>query len=232
MSAGEFSYDYPRPAVTVDIVVFGIQDGPLEVLLIERGEPPFRGCWALPGGFVRMGEGLEAAARRELAEETGVTELFIEQLFTFGAVERDPRGRVVSVAYYGLVRPSHHRLHATTDASDARWYPVDQLPELAFDHAAIIETALARLRGKLTYRPVGFELLPEKFKLSQLRELYETILERPLDKRNFRRKLLKMGVLQPLEEREENVAHRAARFFRFDREAYAELEARGVDFDL
>lgn len=155
-----YTYEHPRPSLTVDAVVFGYDDALLRILLVQRGTPPFEGSWALPGGFVRMDETLEEAARRELREETAVTRLYLEQLYTFGDPGRDPRGRVVSVAYYGLVKLADHRVRASTDASHAAWFDVDDLPTLAFDHARIVETALERLRAQVRYRPIGFELLP------------------------------------------------------------------------
>src|SRR5436190_4797223 len=196
-----FSYEYPRAALTVDCVVFGFDEGELKILLIERGLPPFKGKWALPGGFVRLDETVDEAAHRELLEETGLRNVFLEQLYTFGAVKRDPRERVVSVAYYALVKLVEHPAVGATDASDARWFPVAETPALAFDHAEILSTALQRLRGKVSYEPIGFELLPEKFTLSQIQHLYQAVLEVPLDKRNFRKKILSMGLLVPLRER-------------------------------
>src|SRR5262249_13277904 len=160
--------DYPHPSLTVDCVVFGFDQGDLKVLLIERGAEPFQGMWALPGGFVRIQESLEKAARRELSEEAGITKLFLEQLYTFGEVDRDPRVRVVTVAYYASVDPSQHDIRPRTDARAVEWFPVSRMPRLAFDHRRILEIALARLRAKIRYQPVGFELLPEKFTLSQL----------------------------------------------------------------
>ena len=171
-----YTYQYPRPALTVDCVVFGFDEGELKVLLIERGLEPFKGQWALPGGFVRVDESLEAAARRELVEETGLSNVFLEQLYSFGAIDRDPRERVVSVAWYALVKLSDHRAKAATDAANAEWFRVSKVPRLAFDHAEILDTALNRLRGKVRYQPIGFELLPEKFTLSQLQHLYEAVL--------------------------------------------------------
>src|SRR5919201_2503311 len=194
------TYEYPRPALTVDAVVFGLDDEDLKVLLIQRGLEPFKGKWALPGGFVRVDETLDEAARRELAEEAGLEGVFLEQLYTFGAVNRDPRERVVSVAYYALVKLAAHETKAATDAADARWFPISKVPKLAFDHADILATALARLKGKVRYQPIGFELLPPKFTLSQLQHLYEAVLETPLDKRNFRKKVLSFGLLAPLKE--------------------------------
>ena len=227
-----YTYEYPRPALTVDCVVFGLDAAALKVLLIQRGEPPFVGAWALPGGFVQMDETLEAAALRELEEETGLTRLYLEQLYSFGDPGRDPRGRVVTVAYYALVRLADHAARAASDASAAAWFPVGALPELAFDHATITQRALERLRGKLGYQPIGFELLPAKFTLTELQRMYELILERPLDKRNFRKKALALGILTALDETERGVAHRAARLYRFDRRGYARRVREGFHFEL
>src|SRR5688500_15055599 len=206
------AYEYPRPAVTVDCVVFGLdldqQD--LKLVLIERKGEPFAGTWALPGGFVRMDETLERAARRELHEETGLSRLYLEQLYTFGDPGRDPRDRVITVAYYALVKLTDFNPRAASDAKDVAWFGVADLPPLAFDHDLVIETALSRLKGKVRYQPIGFELLPTKFTLSQLQRLYETVLERTLDKRNFRKKILGMRLLVELTEIQKDVAHRAA----------------------
>lgn len=226
-----FTYQYARPALAVDCVVFGLADD-LEVLLIQRDLPPFQGHWALPGGFVHMDETVDEAARRELEEETGLHRVYLEQLYTFGDLGRDPRDRVVSVAYYALVKLSDHRVKAATDAREAAWFPAGSPPKLAFDHDRILQLALARLRGKVVYQPIGFELLPPKFTLSQLQRMYEIILEKPLDKRNFRKKVLAMGLLEELAEVEQGVAHRAARLYRFDRKRYQELTKQGFHFEL
>jgi 8-oxo-dGTP diphosphatase len=226
------TYEYPRAALTVDCVVFGLDDEDLKVLLIQRGGPPFEGQWALPGGFVRVTETLEDAARRELEEETSLSHLFLEQLYTFGDVDRDPRERVVSVAYYALVNLQDHKLHAATDARDAAWFGVHDAPTLAFDHADILQTGLERLRGKLRYQPIGFELLPKKFTLSQLQHVYELVLERELDKRNFRKRALAMDLLIETDDIEQDVAHRAARLYRFDERKYRRLVKTGFNFDL
>ncbi|MGC4013118.1 MAG: NUDIX domain-containing protein [Luteolibacter sp.] len=225
------TYEYPRPALTVDCVVFGFDGEGLQLLLIRRGIEPFLGAWALPGGFVRMDEDLDAAARRELLEETGVRDLFLEQLYTFGTPERDPRGRVVSVAYLALVRPDEHPATGDTDASEAKWFAVEALPALAFDHAAIVEKALERLRGKIRWQPVGFELLPEKFTLTDLQSLYEAILGRSLDKRNFRKKLLQFDFVVALDEYRSG-RNRPARLHRFDRKQYEHLVRAGIHFEL
>jgi 8-oxo-dGTP diphosphatase len=227
-----YTYEHPRPAVTVDCVVFGVDEEDLKVLLIQRDVEPFAGRWALPGGFVHEDEDLPEAARRELEEETGLEKVFLEQLFTFGAPGRDPRGRVISIAYYALVKLADHRVRAATDAREASWFSVWDTPSLAFDHDRVLQTALARLKGKVRYQPLGFELLPPKFTLTQLQRVYEKILERPLDKRNFRKKLLTMGLLVELDEVEQDVAHRAARLYRFDRKKYLQLEKEGFNFEV
>lgn len=227
-----YQYEFPRPALTVDCVVFGLDDQDLKVLLIQRDLEPFAGKWALPGGFVHEEETLEEAARRELAEETGLTRVFLEQLYTFGDPGRDPRERVVTVAYYALVNIRDHKVRASTDARNAAWFAVTDLPSLAFDHDYILETARQRLRGKLSYQPIGFELLPQKFTLSQLQRLYETILEKPLDKRNFRRKILGTSLLHETDEIEQDVAHRAARLYSFDEAKYRRLAKQGFLFEI
>jgi 8-oxo-dGTP diphosphatase len=227
-----FTYEHPRPALTVDCVIFGFDDADLKVLLIQRDLSPFKGKWALPGGFVHVDETLEAAARRELVEETGLKDVFLEQLYTFGEVKRDPRERVVSVAYFALVALHDHVPRAATDAQNALWFGLSDLPTLAFDHDAIVAAAVGRLRAKVRYQPIGFELLPSKFTLSQLQHLYEAILERELDKRNFRKKLLAMELLVETDEVEQDVSHRAARLYRFDQSKYDRLVRRGFNFEL
>jgi 8-oxo-dGTP diphosphatase len=227
-----YTYEYPRPALTVDCVVFGLDDEDLKILLIQRDKDPFQGRWALPGGFVLMDETLEAAARRELSEETGIDKVFLEQLYSFGDPGRDPRGRVVTVAYYALCKLGDHRVRAATDARDAAWFACSDPPPLAFDHDRILAVAKERLRAKVRYQPIGFELLPPKFTLTQLQRLYEIVLEKPLDKRNFRKKLLAMDLLVELDEVEKDVAHRAARLFRFNQRKYEQLRKVGFNFEL
>src|SRR3954468_9620284 len=227
-----FTYEYPHPAVTVDAVVFGYDEADLKVLLIQREQAPYKSRWAFPGGFVNIDEALEDAARRELEEETGLTRLYLEQLYTFGTPKRDPRERVISVAYYALVKLTAHAVRAASDAKNVAWFPVADLPALAFDHEEILDVALRRLKGKIRYEPIGFELLAEKFPLSELQRLYETILEQPLDKRNFRKKILSMGFLADTDEIQQDVAHRAARLYRFDEAAYKRLKKAGLTFEL
>lgn len=227
-----FTYKHPHPAVTVDCVVFGFDDADLKLLLIQREVEPFKGRWALPGGFVRMNEDLEDAARRELAEETGIEQLYLEQLYSFGDPDRDPRERVISIAYYALVKLADHDLRPASDAKDVAWFPVAELPKLAFDHERIVETALRRLKAKVRYEPIGFELLPEKFTLGELQRLYEAVLEQAVDKRNFRKKILSTDLLDPLDEYQQDVAHRAAQYYRFNHQRYEQLKKRGFNFEL
>lgn len=226
------SYPYARPALTVDAVVFGWSTASLEVLLIRRGLAPFKGRWALPGGFVHVGESPDTAVRRELREETGLGDIYLEQLATFGEPDRDPREHTVTVAYFALVNRAGHDARADTDAADAAWHPAAPPPSLAFDHRRILDAALERLRGKVRYQPIGFELLPEVFPLRELQRLYETILGRPLDKRNFRKKVLSMGILRETDEFEHGVTKRPARLYGFDRWAYDRLVKKGFHFEL
>ena len=227
-----YTYEYPRPSLTVDCIIFGLDESSrLKVLLIQRAKDPFKDAWALPGGFVDENETLEYAALRELKEETGVSEVFIEQLFTFGTPGRDPRGRVVTVAYYSLINLAEHKIGADTDAQDVKWFPINSLPPLAFDHAEILETAITRLRGKVRYQPIGFELLAEKFTLTQLQKLYETILDKELNKRNFRTKILKMNILKE-EDILRGVAHRPAQLYSFDKAKYEAYLNQGFNFEI
>ena len=227
-----FTYEWPRPALAVDCVVFGLDETDLKVLLIQRRIPPFQHAWALPGGFVRMDEDLEAAAKRELQEEAGVSDVYLEQLYTFSGLDRDPRERVVTVAHYALAKLSDHKIRAATDAMGVGWFALDDLPKLAFDHSEIVRTAHERLRGKVRYAPVGFELLPPRFSLTQLQRLYEIILGTELDKRNFRKKLLGMDLLVETDEYEQGVRHRAARLYRFDRRKYDRLAKQGFEMQI
>jgi 8-oxo-dGTP diphosphatase len=216
--------------VAVDLVIFTLRDGALHALLIQRAAPPFEGRWALPGGFILHGESLEDAALRELGEETGVRNVYLEQLYSFGDPDRDPRARVISVAYYALVAADRAPLSAGSDASDARWWPVAKHPPLAFDHGRILEYALERLRNKLEYTTVGFQLLPPKFTLTQLQLVYEAILGRPLDKRNFRRKMELLGILKPLQEWAREGRSRPAQLFTFSAKRFEKLKDKGILF--
>lgn len=219
-------------SVAVDAVVFGYDSAEgLAVLLIKRKGSPYKGQWALPGGFVKKKESLEEAVERELAEETGIRVNYLEQLYTFGAPNRDPRERVISVAHYGLVKKSAFHLHASTDAEDAQWFLMDNLPKIAFDHAEIIETAIQRLRGKLSYEPIGFELLDDKFPFSDLQNLYETIKGHELDRRNFKKKFISLQILEELREKTGGKG-RPGSLYRFNLKKYKELKSKGMLFDI
>lgn len=189
-------YDYPRPAVTVDIVSFTLHDGRLQLLLIRRAAEPYRGMWALPGGFVEMDEGLEEAARRELEEETGVSGLDLEQFHTFGSPGRDPRGRVISIAYLALVPPQRLSLRAASDAEAAEWFPMEALPPLAFDHAQVVTLAYQRLVARLDHTPIALQLLPEEFTLDELQAVHEAIRGEPLDSQRFHEWVLSLQQVQ------------------------------------
>ena len=215
--------------VAVDIVIFTIQSGELCVLLVKRAIPPFADQFAIPGGFVLDGESLDQAALRELKEETGVSEVYLEQLYSFGDPGRDPRGRVISVAYYALIATDRSPLIAGSDAAEARWWPIRKLPSLAFDHGKILDYSLERLRNKLEYTTVGFQLLPERFSLSELQEMYEAILDKKLDKRNFRRKLALLKILRPTREFRRS-GRRPARLFEFVASNFEKLKDKGILF--
>jgi 8-oxo-dGTP diphosphatase len=214
--------------VTVDIVIFTIREGALRVLLVKRAAPPFQGQFAIPGGFVHDGESLEEAAARELREETGVGDVYLEQLYSFGEPKRDPRGRVITVAYFALIS-SDRSLQAGTDAAEADWWAMDRLPPLAFDHGKILHYALERLRNKLEYTTVGFQLLPEKFTMTELQEVYEAILGKKLDKRNFRRKVALLKILKPLSEYRRG-GQRPAQLHRFQAARFEKLKDKGILF--
>jgi 8-oxo-dGTP diphosphatase len=215
--------------VTVDIVILTIRSGSLQVLLVKRGVPPFEGQYAIPGGFIHEDESLEEAALRELYEETGVRNVFLEQLYTFGDPVRDPRGRVITVAYYALIASDKLSLVAGADAAEAAWFPMKELPPLAFDHKKILEYAFERLRNKLEYTTVGFQLLPQKFTLSELQTVYEAILGKRLDKRNFRRKIALLGILKPLREWH-RTGRKPAQLFSFSAARFEKLKDKGILF--
>ncbi len=209
-----FTYDYPHPAVTVDVVIFTIRNDALKVLLIKRAGAPFVGQWALPGGFVGIDEGLEDAASRELREETGVKAAYLEQLFTFGEPKRDPRERVISVAYFALMPSDAIEIKAASDAEGVGWFGIDDVPELAFDHATILDSALQRLSAKLDYSTIAFQLMPETFTMAELRHLYELLSQDPIDKRNFSKRILALKVIEPTGEERRDGPHRPAKLYR------------------
>jgi 8-oxo-dGTP diphosphatase len=208
-------YDYPHPFVTVDVILFSVINDDLKVLLIKRGKKPYKGLWAIPGGFVKINESLKDAAFRELEEETGLKEVYLEQLYTFGDVKRDPRGRVITITYFALVDSAKIKpIKKEKEIKDIMWHSVYNLEELAFDHKKILKYALERLRYKLEYTGAGFELLPKKFTLSDLQKIYEIILKQKLDKRNFIKKIKSMDILEKTNEFRKG-AHRPAKLYKF-----------------
>lgn len=218
--------------LSVDAVVFGYEEGTISVLLIKRKYEPFKGKWAIPGGFVLNDESLEEAAERELKEETGIEINYLEQLYTFGNPKRDPRSRIVSVAYFGLVHPNAFKIFASTDAEEVQWFKIDDLPKLSFDHKEILELAITRLQSKITYEPLGFELLDEKFPFSDLEKLYTTLIGRPIDRRNFRKKILKLNILDELEDKVSKGSGRPANLFKFNQKRYFKLKQEGIVFEI
>lgn len=224
--------DFFKSAFTVDNVIFGFDDGDLKVLLIKRGEAPFAGKWALPGYFVYPNEDLDTAAKRVLEELTGLRNVFLEQVKSFGAVDRHPFGRVITVAYFSLIKIIDFSIQPSSIARKAQWHSVSAVKDLAFDHNEILNACFQRLKWLVRSRPVGFELLPAKFTLTELQHLYEAILETDLDKRNFRKKILSMNLLIDLDETQEGVAHRPARLYKFDKRKYYEFLAEGFSFEL
>lgn len=209
-----FQYEFPHPAVTVDVVIFTIRDQQLKLLLVKRAGKPYRGKWALPGGFVRLEESLDAGASRELEEETGVSGVFLEQLYTFGKPRRDPRERVITVAYYALIPSDKLQIRAATDAEAVGWFGMNELPELAFDHAEIVAMAHQRLVAKLDYSTIAFQFMPELFTLSELQEVYEIILRQEMDKRNFRKWVLALEQIEETDEERRGGIHRPAKLYR------------------
>lgn len=227
---GTYTYDYPRPAVTTDCVIFGYDGKELKVLLIERGIEPFKGCWAFPGGFLNMDEDALAGARRELKEETGLEDAFIEQFHTFSEPGRDPRGRVITIAHYALVKIQE--VEGGDDAAQARWFSIGEVPPLAFDHDRILRMAMSRLKERIHFEPVGFELLPDVFTMPQLQNLYEAILEVHFDRRNFASKMLKLGILEDTGDRPAGASSRIPVSYRFNKEKYNELKAKGFRLEF
>ncbi|HYG20611.1 MAG TPA: NUDIX domain-containing protein [Ohtaekwangia sp.] len=219
-------------ALSIDCLIFGFKKNELDILLVQHGEGISKGKWALPGGWIRYNEGTDDAAARLLRDLTGVSNIYLEQLRVFGKVDRYPSKRVITIAYYALVKPENYTLHPGFTAADARWFKVSEVPALPYDHDEILEQGLAYLKHKVRHEPIGFNLLPKKFTLLQLQELYEAILGRKLDKPNFRRKLMKMNLLDACKEKQTDVSHRAANLYRFDKKIYDKLTEKGFTFEL
>lgn len=230
MEENKYCYRYPHPAVTTDCVIFGFDGERLQVLLIERGIDPYKGRWAFPGGFLKMDETAEEGALRELKEETGLEGAYMEQFHTFSAPERDPRERVITIAYYALVKIQE--VKGGDDAASARWFPLDEIPSLAFDHDYILRMATQRLRERIHFQPIGFELLPEKFTLKELQLLYEAILGINFDRRNFAKKMMHLEILTDLEETVWPTPKREAKLYKFNAEKYEELKRKGFRLEF
>lgn len=230
MEENKYCYRYPHPAVTTDCVIFGFNGERLQVLLIERGIEPFKGRWAFPGGFLKMDETAEEGAKRELKEETGLENAYIQQLHTFSAPNRDPRERVITIAYYALV--NIQEVKGGDDAASARWFPLDEIPPLAFDHDYILRMATQKLREQIHFQPIGFELLPAKFTIKELQSLYEAILGINFDRRNFSKKILHLEILTELDETIWPTPKREAKLYKFNSEKYEELKRKGFRIEF
>lgn len=217
-----YTYKYPHPAVTTDCIVFGFDGTKLNLLLINRGIEPYKGSWALPGGFMKIDETAEQGALRELQEETGVKDIYIEQMQAFTAVDRDPRERVMTIAFMAFVRQEKYEVIAGDDAAKAQWFPVKSLPQLAFDHKEIITLALDKLRWKMTYEPLAFRLLNKTFTISQLQTIYEVVFDKRFDRRNFHKKLTSLGYIIPTEEQQKAIG-RPSTLYTFDERKYREV---------
>ncbi len=230
MEEKQYCYKYPHPAVTTDCVIFGFDGNELKVLLVERGIEPFKGCWALPGGFLNPYESAETGALRELKEETGIKNAYIEQLHTYSTPDRDPRERVITIAYIALVKLQE--VKGGDDAADAKWFPVNNTPKLAFDHDLILRDALCRLRERIHFHPIGYDLLPEKFTMKALQTLYEAVLGVHFDRRNFAKKMQHLDILIQLDETIWPTPKREAKLFKFNLEKYNELKRRGFRLEF
>jgi len=219
-------------ALSIDCLIFGFKKNELDILLVQHGEGISKGKWALPGGWIRYNESIDDSAARILNELTGVSNIYLDQLKAFGDVRRYPTKRVITIAYYALVKPGDYTLHPGFTAADAKWFKVSEVPPLPYDHQQILQQGLDYLKHKVRHEPIGFNLIPKKFTLLQLQQLYEAILARKLDKPNFRRKLMKMNLLEPCKEKQTAVSHRAANLFRFDKRNYNRLTEKGFTFEL
>lgn len=229
---GQYCYEYERPALTVDCIIFGFDKEQIKVLLTKRAIEPYTGKWAFPGGFMGMNETADNCARRKLYEEAGLKDIFLEQLYTFSDLDRDPRYRVVSVAYYALVRSTDYILEAGLDIEQVQWFSLDEIPGLAFDHNNILSVAIERLKGKIRYQPIGFELLPERFTLPELHRLYEAVLQQKVERGNFRKKILSMDLLIDHSDEQKDRKQTTAKIYSFDKERYKSLTQSGFYFEI
>jgi ADP-ribose pyrophosphatase YjhB (NUDIX family) len=218
--------------ISIDCVIFGFNNGILEVLMVKHATGSSKGEWGLPGGFIKKNESIDDAARRLLRELTGLDNIFLEQLKAFGEPDRFPLRRVITIGYYALINLEEYDVKAGFTAAEARWYKIDSTPDLIYDHNEILDFGLKKLQNRILKAPIGFNLLPEKFTLLQLMQLYKEILGIELDKSNFRRKILKMKLLVALDEKQQDVSHRAAKLYQFDPKIYAKLSQKGFNFEI
>lgn len=225
-----YTYKYPHPAVTTDCVIFGYDGIKIKVLLVERGIDPYKGMWAFPGGFLKIDESAEEGARRELEEETGLTVKHIEQFHTFSDPKRDPRERVITVAFFALCKIEEVR--GGDDAAKAQWFSLDEIPQLAFDHDKMLRYAMRVLREQIHFQPIGFDLLPEKFTMKQLQMLYEALLDVKFDRANFAKKMLHLDILTKLDEGVWPTSKREAKLYKFNKESYNELKEKGFRLEF
>lgn len=230
--SGRISERSVMNAITIDCVIFGFDKGSLEVLLVEHAEGIRKGEWALPGGWILENESIDNAAHRLLADLTGLDNIYLEQLKAFGEPDRFPLGRVITIGYYALVKREDYNVQAGFTASDAKWYKIADVPSLIYDHSEILQYSLMNLQRRVRQAPIGFNLLPEKFTLFELMQLYEEILGVEMDKSNFRRKILRMKLLVPLDEKQKDVSHRAAQLYEFDPKIYEKLTKKGFNFEF
>jgi 8-oxo-dGTP diphosphatase len=219
-------------ALSIDCLLFGFKDGRLDILLVKHGEGISKGKWALPGGWIQYNESTDEAAQRLLKSLTGISKIYLQQLKAFGEIKRYPTERVVTIAYYALVNEENYSLIPGFTASDVKWFNIHEIPKLPYDHNAILDYGYRHLKHIVRHEPIGFNLLPRKFTLLQLQELYEAVLETKLDKSNFRRKLLKMNLLEACREKQTEVSHRAAALYRFDKKIYDQFKEKGFSFEL
>jgi ADP-ribose pyrophosphatase YjhB (NUDIX family) len=231
MPSSKFSNEIIE-ALSIDCLIFGFRDGQLDILLIKHAEGISKGKWALPGGWIQYNESVDEAANRLLKSLTGVENIYLEQLRSFGNIERYPEKRVITIAYYALVNADHFELNPGFTASEAKWFNIKEVPKLPYDHSEILAFGFNHLKHKVRHEPIGFNLLPKKFSLHQIQKLYEAILEKEMDKPNFRRKLLNMNLLVLCDEKQKDVSHRAANLYRFDRKIYNQLTEKGFSFEL
>jgi ADP-ribose pyrophosphatase YjhB (NUDIX family) len=219
-------------ALSIDCLIFGFKKGELDILLVQHGEGISKGKWALPGGWIQYDESVDESAYRLLKDLTGLGKIYLEQLKVFGEVERYPQKRVITIAFFAMVKPDDYELHPGFTASDAKWFKISEVPRLPYDHDMILRYGLKHLQHKVKHEPVGFNLLPKKFTLHQLQEVYEAVLGHKLDKPNFRRKLFNMNLLVPCKEKQKDVSHRAANLYRFDKKIYDKLKEKGFVFEV